>query len=658
MMVSPGMILAEGRYRLVARIAVGGMGEVWRSHDLMQDAPVAIKVLRSEYTGDITSLRRLRIEAHNASLLDHPNIATVFDYREEQGTGYLVMEYVDGQSMADVLATHGSIAPLRLLPILIQASMGLNAAHAAGVIHRDVKPGNILLGPADQVKLTDFGISVAHGQMSLTDTGKVMGTAQYLAPEQALGNPATPAGDLYALGIIAYEALTGERPFTGQNHVAIALAQVQQMPAPLPRSVEPTLAALVMSLLEKDPQARPPSGWHLAQALGAVMATHRKLGSTSLTFLRASPFSGAAARPGVDHGRTVMHQIPGPSDQPSPPQDHTERHGGAVVDSGPYAPAPNPEVYAQPETTGVASPPESQHHTYEAPADAPPPPPPPPGAPLPYEPPPQSIPEAPAPPAPSPPPAAPPPQPYAAPAPYGQPPVPEPYATQPAPEPYPEQPDFYPAEVPAPEPYPAQPGAPDPYAVEAPEAYTTEPAAEPYFAPEAYPGEVQEVQEEQLAPGAPTEPYPEPVPDMGEVAAAEGDGIGQEEGADGMFEPLPTITELNPEPAPSKRPGVPYAPLEPHRPPAPRGPRSAVGASTGPGKPQGRTWFARWGVPLIIGLLFLFTIIAGILTALNDNNNQSQGQAPGSYAIALQAREHGIILDGEPVRSGAPNTER
>ncbi|MCL2803474.1 MAG: serine/threonine protein kinase [Micrococcales bacterium] len=281
-----GAQLAKGRYELVALIAVGGMGEVWRALDTANDRTVAIKVLRSEYTGDETSLKRLRIEANNASMLLHPNIATVFDYGEEEGTGYLVMEYVDGQSLADVLSTHTTVAPMRLLPILIQAALGLQAAHSAGVVHRDIKPGNILLGPADQVKLTDFGISITPGQAPLTDTGKVMGTAQYLAPEQALGGVATPAGDLYALGIIAYECLVGERPFTGANQVAIALAQVREAPPPLPGSVEQSLSDLIMVLLEKDPADRPADGADLAERLGQVLETHRQLASKLLAARR------------------------------------------------------------------------------------------------------------------------------------------------------------------------------------------------------------------------------------------------------------------------------------------------------------------------------------------------------------------------------------
>jgi serine/threonine-protein kinase len=336
MIAQTGLMLADGRYRLVSRIAVGGMGEVWRAHDLAADGPVAIKVLRPEFTGDQTSLKRLRIEARNASLLNHPNITAVRDYREHEGTGYLVMEYVDGQSLADVLAVHATIAPLRLLPILIQSSLGLHAAHSAGVVHRDVKPGNILLGPSDHVKLTDFGISVAHGQLALTDTGKVMGTAQYLAPEQALGNPATPAGDLYSLGVIAYEALAGRRPFGGANYVAIALAQVNEAPPALPGSVEQSLAALVMRLLDKSPSARPSDGAELAGMLGEVLETHRHLAGLLMASRSGAP-APLAPRP-VAAGRRA--EAPSTAEQPTFPAGSPRPAPEPETDVGPVVPAP------------------------------------------------------------------------------------------------------------------------------------------------------------------------------------------------------------------------------------------------------------------------------------------------------------------------------
>ncbi|MDR1635676.1 MAG: protein kinase [Bifidobacteriaceae bacterium] len=373
MIAQTGLMLADGRYRLVSRIAVGGMGEVWRAHDLQVDGPVAIKVLRQEFTGDETSLKRLRIEARNASMLNHPNITTVHDYREHEGTGYLVMEYVDGQSLADVVAAHAVIAPMRLLPILIQSALGLHAAHSAGVVHRDVKPGNILLGPSDHVKLTDFGISVAHGQLALTDTGKVMGTAQYLAPEQALGNAATPAGDLYSLGVIAYEALAGRRPFSGANYVAIALSQVNDTPPPLPGTVERSLAALVMQLLDKDPAARPAGGGELARLFGEALETHRHLASRLL-----ASRSGVTARPLLASERpdTPPHTAEQPASPIAsllpPPAPATDV--GPVVDQvAPTVAAPlPPDVAAVPEQGDrAASDPANGHRRARAPGARP-----------------------------------------------------------------------------------------------------------------------------------------------------------------------------------------------------------------------------------------------------------------------------------------------
>ncbi|MDR1295639.1 MAG: serine/threonine protein kinase [Bifidobacteriaceae bacterium] len=267
MIVSSGLKLADGRYEFGSLIAVGGMGEVWRGEDMWASRTVAIKVLRPEFTGDEASLHRLRTEAHNAAMLNHPNIARVYDYREEEGTGYLVLEYVPGQSLADVLAAQSTMPAHQLIDILHQCAEGLFAAHRAGVVHRDVKPGNILLGPNGTVKLTDFGISVCLGQAALTATGKVMGTAQYLAPEQALGKPATPAGDMYALGIIAYECLAGTRPFNSGGDVDIALAQVRQPPPPLPSWVARPLRDLVVRLLAKDPAKRPATCGELAHIL-------------------------------------------------------------------------------------------------------------------------------------------------------------------------------------------------------------------------------------------------------------------------------------------------------------------------------------------------------------------------------------------------------
>ncbi|WP_407345102.1 protein kinase domain-containing protein [Pengzhenrongella phosphoraccumulans] len=226
-----GLALGE-RYRLDHRIAVGGMGEVWSAHDVALARDVAVKVLRDEFAGDAGFLERFRTEARNSASLQHPNIAAVYDYGEQDGSAYLVMELVVGEPMSDLLERQPVLSARQLLPILAQTARALHAAHVAGVVHRDVKPGNILLGHSGRVKITDFGVSRAVNQAPMTATGMVMGTAQYLSPEQAVGRPATAASDLYSLGIIAYEALVGHRPFTGPTAVDIAVAHVN---TPVPR---------------------------------------------------------------------------------------------------------------------------------------------------------------------------------------------------------------------------------------------------------------------------------------------------------------------------------------------------------------------------------------------------------------------------------------
>lgn len=260
-----------GRYRLVSRIAVGGMGEVWVAHDDSLARDVAVKVLREEFAGDAGFLERFRTEARNSAGLSHPNIASLFDYGEQDGSGFLVMELVLGEPMSDLLDRQPVLPTRRLLPILAQTARALHAAHVGGVVHRDVKPGNILLARSGQVKITDFGISMAVNQVPMTASGMVMGTAQYLSPEQAIGKAATPASDVYSLGIVAYEALVGNRPFTGPTAVDIAVAHVNTPVPPLPGDVDPELADLVMRMLAKDPEQRPRSAASLARQLDDLL---------------------------------------------------------------------------------------------------------------------------------------------------------------------------------------------------------------------------------------------------------------------------------------------------------------------------------------------------------------------------------------------------
>lgn len=259
-----------GRYDLTERIAVGGMGEVWKARDKVLGRIVAVKILKEEYTGDPGFLERFRAEARHTALLNHPGVANVFDYGEEDGSAYLVMELVPGEPLSAIIERDRKVDPDRILNIIAQTARALAAAHAQGLVHRDVKPGNLMITPDDRVKVTDFGIARLADQVPLTATGQVMGTAQYLAPEQATGQPATASSDMYSLGIIGYECLAGKRPFTGESQIAIALAQVNDPPPPLPKGVPAPAAALIMCLLSKDPADRPKDATALASAVDAI----------------------------------------------------------------------------------------------------------------------------------------------------------------------------------------------------------------------------------------------------------------------------------------------------------------------------------------------------------------------------------------------------
>ena len=240
------------------------MGEVWRGTDLAIDRRVAIKVLRPEHEDDEEGLARFRAEAHHAGSLSHPNIAQVFDYGEPAGAepGYLVMELVDGLSLTRIL-DDGPLSPEDVMDVVAQTARGLAAAHRTGLVHRDIKPGNLLLRSDGLVKITDFGIAHADGQTTFTQPGMLIGTPAYLSPERVSGASATPAGDLYALGVVAHQCLTGHVPFAGEA-LAVALAHLDRGLPALPPSVPPEVAALVTDLTRKDPAARPPSAWDVA----------------------------------------------------------------------------------------------------------------------------------------------------------------------------------------------------------------------------------------------------------------------------------------------------------------------------------------------------------------------------------------------------------
>ncbi|MBB2967524.1 serine/threonine protein kinase [Leifsonia aquatica] len=259
-----------GRYELQSRIAIGGMGEVWQATDLVIGRTVAIKILKDEYLGDPGFLERFRAEARHAALVNHEGIANVYDYGEEEGSAFLVMELVPGEALSSILEREHVLSTDRTLDIVAQTAAALHAAHAAGLVHRDIKPGNLLITPDGRVKITDFGIARIADQVPLTATGQVMGTVQYLSPEQASGHPASPTTDIYSLGIVAYECLAGRRPFTGESQVAIAMAQINEAPPELPATVAEPVRNLVFACIAKNPADRPASAAHLARAAQAL----------------------------------------------------------------------------------------------------------------------------------------------------------------------------------------------------------------------------------------------------------------------------------------------------------------------------------------------------------------------------------------------------
>lgn len=264
------------RYRLQLRIAIGGMGEVWQAEDELILRPVAIKILKEEYLSDPNFLERFRSEARSAALVEHEGIANVFDYGEDTGAAYLVMELVPGESLSRLLERQKRLPEDQVLDIMAQTARALAAAHARGLVHRDIKPGNLLITPEGKVKITDFGIARVGDQVPLTKTGQVMGTVQYLAPEQATGKSSTPATDLYSLGVVSYEGLAGRRPFTGENQMAIAMAHINEMPPALPESIDPRVQNLVLSCLAKKPNQRPESATSLAIRAEALLREKRK----------------------------------------------------------------------------------------------------------------------------------------------------------------------------------------------------------------------------------------------------------------------------------------------------------------------------------------------------------------------------------------------
>ncbi|MGH2677743.1 MAG: Stk1 family PASTA domain-containing Ser/Thr kinase [Actinomycetota bacterium] len=292
------------RYEIESTLGEGGMARVYRGTDGVLGRPVAIKVLADRYANDDTFVTRFRREAQAAAALNHPNVVSVFDTGDDGQAHYIVMEYVPGHTLADVLKREGPLDPDRAARIAENVATALQAAHERGLVHRDVKPGNVMIDPQGRTKVMDFGIARAATDDTLTQTGAVLGTAAYLSPEQARGDPVDARSDIYSLGCVLYEMLTGRPPFTGDSPVAIAYAHVNDQPDPPSAhrpGIPPDLEAVTMKALAKDP----------ADRYGSAGALHDALAAARAAGVPTEPIGAAA-------GDTAVMPVPGTTAPVSP----------------------------------------------------------------------------------------------------------------------------------------------------------------------------------------------------------------------------------------------------------------------------------------------------------------------------------------------------
>jgi eukaryotic-like serine/threonine-protein kinase len=331
--------ILNNRYELEQKIGEGGMARVYRGRDLRLNRRIAVKVLHSHYASEPGFLQRFHHEAQAAANLRHSNIVDVYDVGLDGDIHYIVMEYVDGSDLKALLTRGGPLPVEQAVAIAEAVAQGLSAAHRIGLVHRDIKPQNIIVGPGGQVKITDFGIAKSALSTAMTETGVTFGTADYISPEQARGQPATPRSDIYSLGVTLYEMLTGRLPFSGESSIAVAMQHVGEEPPP-PRMfnprIPPALEALVLRAMSKDPNDRPAT----AQEFARLLAGWRDVGEQATVVRPVAP-RPAPPRTGGDGGG---HPRPAPRAMPV----------GSTT-SRVNLPAPRPPIaaHAPPESRGL-----------------------------------------------------------------------------------------------------------------------------------------------------------------------------------------------------------------------------------------------------------------------------------------------------------------
>ena len=337
------------RYRLESRIATGGMGEVWRATDTVLGRTVAVKLLKTEYADNASFRSRFETEARHAASLHHPGVAAVYDFGEASsadGSGvhrpFLVMELVDGQPLSALLLPGQPLDPDVTRDLLAQAGDAIGAAHAAGIVHRDVKPANLLVTPDRRVKITDFGIARAAEGIALTETGQVMGTPQYLSPEQAEGKTATPASDVYSLGVVAFECLAGRRPFVAETAIATALMHLREPVPDLPSDVPADLAAVVRRSLAKSPAERFPDATAFAAALRDPATASTAVVAPTAGATQVLGGAAAAGLAGAGAAAAASTPAPAPATGPVAPIGPATGAGTGPDGDGPGGGGPQP----------------------------------------------------------------------------------------------------------------------------------------------------------------------------------------------------------------------------------------------------------------------------------------------------------------------------